>query len=63
MDKSLSVTAVTQQDKPSVYPKVDDEATIILKYPNMSSSNSGFLELAIWRKRYRSLWYIRYRYC
>ena len=32
--KPISVTAVTQQDKPSVYPKVDDEATIILKYPN-----------------------------
>lgn len=31
--KPVSVTAVTQQDKPSVYPKVDDEATIILKYP------------------------------
>jgi predicted dehydrogenase len=31
--KPISVTAVTQQDKPSVYPKVDDEATIILKYP------------------------------
>src|SRR5882762_10072617 len=29
-----SVTAVTQQIKPDVYPRVDDEATIILKYPN-----------------------------
>ena len=29
----LSVTAVTQQFKPSIYPKVDDEATIILSYP------------------------------
>lgn len=29
----LSVTAVTQQFKPSIYPKVDDEATIILTYP------------------------------
>jgi predicted dehydrogenase len=27
------VTAVTQQIKPDVYPKVDDEATIILTYP------------------------------
>lgn len=32
--KPISVTAVTQQLKPSVYPKVDDEATIILTYPN-----------------------------
>jgi predicted dehydrogenase len=30
----LSVTAVTQQFKPHIYPKVDDEATIVLTYPN-----------------------------
>ena len=29
-----SVTAVTQRIKPEVYPRVDDEATIILAYPN-----------------------------
>ena len=29
----VSVTAVTQQYKPAVYPKVDDEATIIVTYP------------------------------
>ena len=29
-----TVTAVTQQIKPDVYPKVDDEATIILTYPD-----------------------------
>jgi len=29
----LSVTAVTQTDKPQIYPKVDDEATVILRYP------------------------------
>jgi len=28
-----SVTAITQQIKPDVYPRVDDEATIILTYP------------------------------
>jgi predicted dehydrogenase len=28
-----SVTAVTQQIKPDIYPKVDDEATIVLTYP------------------------------
>ncbi len=32
--RPVSVTAVTQQIKPSVYPKVDDEATIILTYPS-----------------------------
>ena len=30
----LTVTAVTQQIKPVLYPKVDDEATIILTYKN-----------------------------
>ena len=28
-----SVTAITQQIKPDIYPRVDDEATIILTYP------------------------------
>ena len=31
--RPLSVLAVTQQIKPDIYPKVDDEATIILTYP------------------------------
>jgi predicted dehydrogenase len=31
--KPLSVTAVTQQIKPDIYPHVDDEATIVLTYP------------------------------
>ena len=30
----LSVTAVTRQFKPNIYPKVDDEATIIVSYPD-----------------------------
>jgi len=29
----ISVTAVTAQYKPDIYPKVDDEATIIVQYP------------------------------
>jgi len=32
-ERPLSVLAVTQQIKPQVYPKVDDEATIVLTYP------------------------------
>ena len=32
-EKPISVSAVTQQIKPEVYPKVDDEATIIVTYP------------------------------
>jgi len=33
-EKPVSVTAVTRQFKPEVYPKVDDDATIIVSYPN-----------------------------
>ena len=32
-EKPLSVTAVTQHLQPQVYPKVEDEATVILEYP------------------------------
>ena len=30
----ISVTAVTKQIKPKIYPKVDDDATILLEYPD-----------------------------
>ena len=33
-NKPLSVTAITRQLKPAVYPKVDDDATILLEYAN-----------------------------
>lgn len=29
----LAVTAITQTDKPSIYPHVDDEATVLVQYP------------------------------
>jgi len=32
-EKPISITAVTQQIKPELYPKVEDEATIVIKYP------------------------------
>jgi predicted dehydrogenase len=31
--KPLSVTAVTRQTKPHFYPKVDDDATVVISYP------------------------------
>jgi len=31
--RPLAVTAVTQQFQPDVYPRVDDEATVLLEYP------------------------------
>lgn len=36
-EKPLSVTAVTQQQQPQNNPKVDDDATIILKYTNSNA--------------------------
>ena len=33
-ERPLTVTAVTQQIKPDIYPQVDDEATVILTYPH-----------------------------
>lgn len=33
--RPTSVMALTQQFKPDIYPKVDDEATILLEYPGM----------------------------
>jgi predicted dehydrogenase len=32
--RPLAVTAVTQRIKPDIYPRVDDEATILVEYPN-----------------------------
>ncbi len=34
-ERPASVMALTQQFKPDIYPKVDDEATILLEYPGM----------------------------
>lgn len=34
-EKPMEVVAITQTFKPDIYPKVDDEATILLKYPDM----------------------------
>jgi predicted dehydrogenase len=33
-EKPISVTAITRQIQPNVYPKVDDEADVLLTYPN-----------------------------
>lgn len=39
--KPISVTAVTQTHKPEIYPLVDDEATIIVIYPNSQAIIQG----------------------
>jgi predicted dehydrogenase len=36
-ERPLAVVAVTQQIKPDIYPKVEDEATIILTYPKVQA--------------------------
>ena len=49
----FSVTAVTQHFKPDIYPKVDDEATIIVSYPLRNVSyrhhGTGLLGEKIWK--------------
>jgi predicted dehydrogenase len=40
-ERPLSVTAITQTMKPEVYPKVDDEATIIVTYPKAQGIFQG----------------------
>ena len=57
----VSVTAVTQHFKPGIYPKVDDEATIIVSYPDCTMYHTSLMELALWQKRYGSIW--RNRLC
>jgi predicted dehydrogenase len=39
--KPIAVTAVTRQYKPNVYPKVDDDATILVEYPNATAIIEG----------------------
>jgi hypothetical protein len=51
--RPTSVTAVTQQIKPEIYPRVDDEATIILTYPKAQPScrprGTGPLIVKTWK--------------
>ena len=37
----ISVTAVTNHDKPEIYPRVDDDSTIILEYPHAQAVIMG----------------------
>jgi predicted dehydrogenase len=46
----LSVTAVLQTLKPEVYPRVDDEATIVLAYPGMQGIIQGSWNWPVGRK-------------
>jgi len=48
--RPLTVTAVTQQIKPQIYPRVDDEATIILTYPKAQAILQPSWNWAVGRK-------------
>jgi predicted dehydrogenase len=37
----ISVTAVVNHDKPEIYPKVDDDSTILLEYPHAQAVIMG----------------------
>jgi Predicted dehydrogenases and related proteins len=39
--RPVAVTAIAQTNKPSVYPKVDDEATILVQYPKAQGIIQG----------------------
>jgi predicted dehydrogenase len=49
-ERPLSVTAVLQTVKPEVYPKVDDQATIILAYPHVQAILQGSWNWPVDRK-------------
>jgi predicted dehydrogenase len=49
-EKPISVTAVLQQIKPDVYPKVDDQATILVVYPHAQAIIQGSWNWPIDRK-------------
>jgi len=49
-EKPISVMAVLQQIKPDVYPKVDDQATIILVYPHAQAIIQGSWNWPVDRK-------------
>jgi len=49
-EQPLSVTAVLQTLKPDVYPKVDDQATIIVNYPHCQAIIQGSWNWPVDRK-------------
>jgi predicted dehydrogenase len=49
-ERPISVTALTHQNKPDIYPKVDDEATIVLQYPKAQCIIQGSWNWSFARK-------------
>jgi len=48
--RPISVTGITHNNKPDIYPKVDDESLIVLTYPKMQAIIQGSWNWAISRK-------------
>lgn len=48
--RPLSVTAIIHQNKPDIYPQVDDEATIVLQYPQAQCIIQGSWNWSFARK-------------
>ena len=51
----LTVTAVTNHDKPQIYPRVDDDATIVLQYPHAQAVIQASWNWPFSREEYGSL--------
>ncbi len=61
--RPLTVTAITQRIKPGIYPRVDDEATILVEYPEGAGHHPGVVELAVRPQGPRGLRRNRLRDC
>jgi predicted dehydrogenase len=55
--RPTSVFAVTQQIKPEVYPKVEDEATVVLTYPKAQGIIQASWNWPVSRKDMEGLWH------
>jgi predicted dehydrogenase len=48
--RPLAVTAITQTNKPAIYPRVDDEATVLVQYPKAQGIIQGSWNWPVGRK-------------
>ena len=61
--RPIAVTAVTQQFQPAVYPRVDDEATILVEYPKAQGIIQASWNWPVQPQGFRSLRRTRARDC
>ena len=60
--RPLAVTALTQTIKPQIYPHVDDQATMLVEYPERAGHHPGVVELAVRSQGFRSVRAARLRH-